>query len=78
FLDPDKISDIYILIECSDYGKPSLTTLQTIHFELIHRDIHQHNELTLTYIKLLRNFIMNDVNCACFNQPLHQYHKSSC
>uniref|UniRef100_A0A5K4F4W8 Cadherin n=1 Tax=Schistosoma mansoni TaxID=6183 RepID=A0A5K4F4W8_SCHMA len=66
--DPDQISDLYLLIECSDYGLPSLTTMETIHFNIIQPDIHSiSNELHFSHLQILNPHIINDNHCLYFN-----------
>ncbi|CAH8598695.1 unnamed protein product [Heterobilharzia americana] len=67
FLDPDKISDLYLLIQCHDHGTPSLSTKQTIHIEILPKVYEEQDDLKFLYVKLLGDFIRNDVNCVYFN-----------
>ncbi|VDO51616.1 unnamed protein product [Schistosoma margrebowiei] len=75
--DPDKITDLYLLIECSDYGLPSLTTIQTIHFEIIHTLNDKHSLLNISHIQIINQFIMHDINCNYFNEIQKQSNKKS-
>ncbi|CAH8591844.1 unnamed protein product [Schistosoma mattheei] len=75
--DPDKITDLYLLIECSDYGLPSLTTIQTIHFEIIHTFNDLHSLLNISHIQIINQFIIHDINCNYFNDIQKNSNKKS-
>ncbi|CAI2732847.1 unnamed protein product [Schistosoma spindalis] len=70
--DPDKITDLYLHIECSDYGLPSLTTIQTIHFEIIQPFNNIHSLLNISHIQIINKLIINDINCNYFNYILQK------
>ncbi|CAH8866156.1 unnamed protein product [Trichobilharzia szidati] len=77
FFDPDKISDFYLLIQCHDHGTPSLTTKQTVHVEIVEKiNDNREGELKFSYLKLLGNFIRNDVNCDHYYY-YHNYYSNS-